>query len=542
MNEVQTSTRVADVVAQTLYAHGVRNAFGIPGGEVVTLVDALEKAGISFHLARHETSAAIMAAGASTMRQSPELLVTTVGPGLANAVNGIADALQERVPLIVISGVVDRAIRARYTHQVIDHAQLLRPIVKASFEVEPESAASAIVRAINIATAEPIGPVHLDLSPSIAVQESPTEAITSPTRAVRPSVATRDPAISGMIERLQGAERPLIIAGMEAVRDVAGYALLKTAELLGAPVITTYKAKGIIDEVHPLALGGAGLSPLADRILAEMTRHADVILLAGYDPIEMRPGWMDFAPHGSSIVEISGVLSDHGMHHADIKIHSSPRVLFEALASVLEPRETWIGGEPASAKEKLASVFASRPGWGPHSIVEELNRSAGANAVVTVDSGAHRILLSQKWVSRLPRSLLQSAGFCTMNAALPLSIGVKVSNPTRRVIAVVGDGGLEMGIGELATLRDSNLPITVVVFQDLSLALIELKQASAGLPPLGVKLGKTDFATVAQGFGGHGVNVETLNDLRKELDASYQRQSFTLIACRFDASAYIDAF
>ena len=131
-------SRVADTIAATLYAHGIRHAFGMPGGEVVTLIDGLEAAGIAFHLARHETAAAIMAAGASVTTQTPGLLVTTVGPGLANAVNGIADAAQEHVPLIVISGVVERPIRARYTHQVIDHQAMVRPLVKASFEIEPE--------------------------------------------------------------------------------------------------------------------------------------------------------------------------------------------------------------------------------------------------------------------------------------------------------------------------------------------------------------------------------------------------------------------
>jgi acetolactate synthase-1/2/3 large subunit len=120
--EGATPARVADRIAATLAAHGVREAFGMPGGEVVTLLDALAAAGIAFHLARHEGAAAIMAAGASTVSGRSGLLVTTLGPGLANAVNGIADAAQEHIPLIVLSGAVDRSMRATYTHQVIDHA------------------------------------------------------------------------------------------------------------------------------------------------------------------------------------------------------------------------------------------------------------------------------------------------------------------------------------------------------------------------------------------------------------------------------------
>lgn len=534
--------RVADIVARTLHAHGVRHAFGMPGGEVVTLIDGLEASGIAFHLARHETAAAIMAAGASAMTQNPELLVTTVGPGLANAVNGIADAAQERVPLIVISGIVDRPTRARYTHQVIDHAQLLQPLVKASFEIEPESASSTVARALALAMTAPMGPVHLDLSPATAAAVSPSLNVISPPKLLKPAVTTSDPAVHAVSERIGRAQRPLIVAGLDAVRDHADSALQHLAETVGAPVITTYKAKGIIPENHPLSLGGAGLSPLADQILLNMVRASDLVLLVGYDPIEMRLGWLDFVEDPAKLVEISNTAPDHGMHHADTRIQAAPRSFLQALTSMQAERQTWTAGEPAAVKSELARLFASNGSWGPHVIIEALNVAAGQEAIVTVDSGAHRILLSQKWVAPHAMSLLQSAGFCTMNAALPLAIGAKVADPLCPVFAVMGDGGLEMGIGELATLRDLNLPIIIVLFQDRSLALIALKQASASLKSVGVTLGETDFATVARGFGGYGVNVENCDEFRTELGAAREREGFTLIACRFDASAYDGAF
>jgi acetolactate synthase I/II/III large subunit len=534
--------RVADIVAKTLHAHNVRHAFGVPGGEVVTLIDALQTVGIAFHLARHETSAAIMAAGASAMTAHPELLVTTVGPGLANAVNGIADAVQERVPLVIISGVVDRATRARYTHQVIDHAQLLRPLVKASFEIEPESAASTVARALAIAMTDPMGPVHLDLSPAVAAASSMETSIPAPPKRFTATVSEADPAVRFLLERIQGADRPLLIAGLEAARSHAGPALQHLAETIGAPVITTYKAKGVMPEDHPLALGAAGLSPLADAVLLPLARQADLVLLVGYDPIEMRLGWLDFVADPAKLVDMSSVPPDHAMHHAGTWIGGAPSHILQALNGALAPRRTWVDGEPVAAKAALRQMFSTKQPWGPHAIVDHLNRVAGPDGLVTVDSGAHRILLSQKWVATQPLTLLQSAGFCTMNAALPLAIGAKVADPSRRVFAVMGDGGLEMGIGELATLRDLGLPVTVVLFQDRSLALIALKQASAGLPSVGVTLGETDFAVVAQGFGGHGVNVETIDDFRNALEDAGRRPGFSLIACRFDASAYDGAF
>jgi acetolactate synthase-1/2/3 large subunit len=537
-----TPARVVEAIATTLHAHGVRHAFGMPGGEVVTLIDGLEKAGIAFHLARHETAAASMAAGTSITTGTPGLLVTTVGPGLANAVNGIADAAQEHVPLVVISGIVDRATRARYTHQVIDHAQLLRPLVKASFEIERESAGPTVARALALALTEPMGPVHLDLSPAVAAMVDPDPRVISPTIMLVPAVKADDPAILTLAQRLSAAERPLILAGFEAARADAGPHILRLAEALGAPVLTTYKGKGVIPETHPLSLGGAGLSPLADAIMLGLIRRADLIMMIGYDPIEMRLGWLDPVVDAERIVEITCAAPDHAMHHAATRFVAKTADATAALANAVEPRKSWPDGEHISARQQVAGIFATRSDWGPHVIIDLLNEAAGPDGLVTVDSGAHRILLSQKWVATRPLSLLQSAGFCTMAAALPLAIGAKVADPERRVFAVMGDGGLEMGIGELATLRDLGHPVTVVVFQDRSLALIALKQASAGLAPAGVALGETDFATIATGFGGHGVRVETSEDLRRELAAADGRTTFTLISCSFDADAYKNAF
>ncbi|OQP85124.1 decarboxylase [Rhizobium rhizosphaerae] len=542
MTEFPRSLRVADIVASTLHAHRARHAFGVPGGEVVTLIDALQQAGIPFHLARHETSAALMAAGASAISGGPELLVTTVGPGLANAVNGIADAAQEHVPLVVLSGVVDRATRARYTHQVIDHARLLRPLVKASFEIEPESAGATVARALALAMAEPMGPVHLDLSPAVAAMMVADAPIPAPPARFAPLPTSADPAIRLLAERLAGAERPLVIAGLAAARSGAGPALRHLAETLGAPVITTYKAKGLLPEDHPLSLGAAGLSPLADGILLPLVREADLVLCLGYDPIEMRLGWLDFATDPTRLVEVAPVAIDHGMHHAGTQVSGDPAHILEALSGLLPARQSWPGGAPDAARAALRRAFASVADWGPHAIVEHLNAAAGEDGLVTVDSGAHRILLSQKWVAARPLSLLQSAGFCTMNAALPLAIGARVADPARRVFAVMGDGGLEMGIGELATVRDLGLPLTIIVFQDRSLALIAMKQASARLAPAGVALGETDFATIARGFGGDGITVESMDAFRYALEASRHRPGFSLIACRFDASAYDGAF
>jgi acetolactate synthase-1/2/3 large subunit len=162
------------------------------------------------------------------------------------------------------------------------------------------------------------------------------------------------------------------------------------------------------------------------------------------------------------------------------------------------------------------------------------------NAIVTVDSGAHRILLSQRWKARRPLSLLQSAGWCTMGAAVPLAIGAKLTAPDRPVVAVLGDGGLEMTLGKLGSLRDQQLPVVIVVLQDQSLALIELKQRQVGLARAGVALGCTRYEEVAAAFDGVGIRVRDVSTLQAVLTAALEGQTFTLITCEIEASAYVD--
>jgi len=534
-------TRVADLIARTLWAAGIRHAFGMPGGEVVTFIDALERAGIRFVLARNETAAAMMAAGAHAVTVAPGLLVTTLGPGLANAVNGIADASQEHAALLVVSGIVERPLRGRYTHQILNHAALLHPLVKASFEIEPEGAAAITLRALALATTLPCGPVHLDLSPGTAALPAPAGAAAiPPPRLLQPAIDPADAAIATIRTRLAEAERPLLMVGYEALRDGAAESVTRLATEHGIPVLTTYKAKGILDERHPCALGGAGLSPRADALLRPLIDRADLVLAAGYDPIEMRGNWLDLFKDPGRVVELTAMPADHGMHQAGIRVAGPVAGLLAAVAAGLVARSRWAGGEIEQVRAALAQAFAAPDPWGPHAVFETLEAALPADATVTVDSGAHRILLSQMLRIRRPGGLLQSAGFCTMGAALPLAVGARLARPAHPVVAVMGDGGLEMTLGELGTLRDQALPIIVLVLQDESLALIELKQRQAGLAAIGVRLGATDYPAIAEAFGGTGVAVSNREDLKKALQAGFQASRFTLIAARIDAAAYID--
>ncbi|PTM40988.1 thiamine pyrophosphate-binding protein [Bosea sp. 124] len=527
----------ADLLAARLAAAGATHAFGIPGGEVLALVDALERAGIRFLLAKHENAAGFMAEGLWHATGALPVLVATLGPGVANAVTVVAHAQQDRVPLIFITGCVDQALAESYTHQVFDHQAVLRPLVKASFRAAPGTEDLVIEKAVALALRGRPGPVHIDLP--IAVAEARTAgraALAQPRRQ-----AARPADLSTARSMIADARRPLVIAGLDLVNQGGAAALDAFLTRTGAALLTTYKAKGLVPEGDPRVIGGVGLSPKADAIVKPLIEAADLIVLAGYDPIEMRQGWRQPWPAGKQVIDIVAEDMPHGMHGASLLLEGDVGAILTDLCEGPTPSGRWPGGEPAAVRESFRAAFAAPSAWGPHAVFETLREAAPAGTIATADSGAHRILLSQIWCCDGPRLLLQSTGLCTMGCALPLATGAALGSG-RPTLCFVGDAGLEMVLGELATLRDLQLPVVVTVLVDESLGLIALKQRQLGLKRAGVDFGATDFAAVAQALGGHGVAISDRESLKREAQMAFGRAGFTLLACRINALDYEGAF
>jgi len=534
------STTVA-LVAGRLAAAGCRHAFGIPGGEVLAMLDALDRAGVAFHLVKHENAGGFMAEGAWQAGAGLPVLLATLGPGLANAVNTVANAFQEQVPLVVLSGCVDAGEAESYTHQVLDHAALMRPVVKASFRLAEGAVGAMVDKALAAALADPQGPVHIDIPIGLATREQPDDG-PSRTPPAAPMAPAPGLALTAARARLAAAQRPVVVAGVGAVAHGAGPLIAQVCRRFGAPLITTYKAKGLMDEDDPLSLGGHGLSPKSDAIVLPLLARADLVLAVGYDPIEMRIGWRDpWAPE--ACVELAHLPNRHGMHGAAVSFVGDVTAGLAALSEGVAPAApTWPEGEPAAARAALAAAFADRAAWGPHAAFAAARRALPADAIVTADSGAHRILLSQMWRCSQPRKLLQSSALCTMGVALPLAIGARIAAPGRAVMAVMGDAGAEMVLGEFATLRDLGAPLIALVMVDESLGLIEMKQRATGLRNLGVDFPGTDWPAVAQALGGHGAWVRDAATLEAEIAAGLSRRGFTLLAAAVGARAYDGAF
>jgi len=527
---------VAQIIAQRLHEAGVRYAFGIPGGEVLTLISALQETGISFVLVKHENCGGFIAEGVHQRTGAPAVLVTTVGPGLVNAVNVVANAQQDRVPLIILTGCIEPSTAQTYTHQWLDQSALLRPITKACFVADSDAIDVMIDKAVSIAFDDPPGPVHIDIPVAVGANAVPASMPVRRSRPVRgvPHGEGLDRARIWLAE----ARRPLMIAGVEAVNHGAAAEVQFFVRRLKVPLITSYKAKGVLPEDDAFALGGAGLSPVADKVLLPLVRASDCVMLAGYDPIEMRIGWRNPWSEEARVIELTAVPNTHYVHRATLSFLGDVGGGLGTLSARLATQSEWTAAEVAALRAKLYAAYRSDEAWGPAAIIDTARRTLPRETIATVDSGAHRILLSQIWESYGPRELLQSNGLCTMGCALPLAIGAKLSDPSRPVVAFTGDAGLDMVMGELTTARDLNLPVIIIVFADASLALIEMKQRAVGYANAAVDFPSTDYGKLAPALGGDGYVCRSREELKSALVRALKAERFSVISCEFPRAAY----
>lgn len=528
--------RSADILARRLYDAGCRHAFGLPGGEVLTILDALKKVGITFHLVKHENPGGFMAEGVHHIDGAPAILVATVGPGVVNAVNVIANAEQDRVPMIVLAGCVDADDALTYTHQVLDHRAVLGPVTKATFTLSPDGAGTITDKALAIATEGRPGPVLIDVPVAVADMTGTDSGIH---RVSASPVVPGGEDLATARRWLAEAKRPVMVAGLDVLTEGSAEAVRQFTETLNIPLITSYKAKGVLPEDHDLALGGAGLSPRADKILVPFVQEADLVICAGYDPIEMRPGWQNpWDPQVQRVIDIHAEPNHHYMHQATLSFLGHTGASLAVLGEGITPREVWTGGEVPRAKAALAEAFPADEAWGPAAIIAETRAVMPPETIATVDSGAHRILLSQMWHCQMPHTLLQSSALCTMGCALPLAMGAKLADPKRPVVAFSGDAGVLMVAGELATAVEMRLPIILVVFVDASLGLIELKQRQRQLPNTGVDFDHHDFEAIGRAFGANGATAHDRAGLRAALEDALEATGPTIVACTFDRKAY----
>jgi acetolactate synthase-1/2/3 large subunit len=528
---------VADAIAATLKVHGAEWAFGIPGNDVLELIRACEEAGIRFVLAKSEPSAAFMADAVFQVTGKPSVLIPALGPGLANAISGIAGALQERSAVVVLAGEMATKQMGVYTHQVFDHVAAATPVTKAAAMLNPGRAAQQTAKMLEIALAHPAGPVLLNC-PADHSRAGSDEPAQVPAR--RPPATLDDAALRVGRDLLRSAKRPVALVGRGIVRDGIAGPLRAFVEGWNLPVLTTYKAKGVLDEHHPLALGAVGLSPVVDGVTMALIAEAELLVLIGFDPIELRDAWIDAWPADRKVLSLDWGPLAHRMFPTGTELFGDLPALLKGLSGG-PTFAAWPRARLEAYRAEIAAVVKPRTpasGISPAALFKAVSDRVQPEWSMTVDVGAHRILANHAVLCRTPGQMIQSNGLCHMGYALPAAIGAALARPGTPVVALIGDGSLLMSLGELAVAAEHRLPIVVVVLDDQALALIKLKQAKMQMAPRAVDFAGPRFDLLAQGFGIDGFRAETLGEFERAFEAALATRHPTVIDAVVDPAEY----
>jgi acetolactate synthase-1/2/3 large subunit len=487
---------VADYLAHFLQTQGVSHVFGLPGGENVPVIEALRRAGVAYVLVHHEAAAGFAADVTGQLTGRPGVCMSTIGPGAINLLATVAGATLERSPVLAITAEIDAGLQARVTHMRLDLPALFGAATKGTFCLRPATAVRDIAAAWELASAPPRGAAHLAISPETAMSEIDHEDF--------PQVSPEPPKVENAglapaLPLLRRAKRLFLLAGLGVEAAAAQASLLALAEAWQAPVAVTPKAKGHFPESHPLFAGC--FTAYGDKPLRQALATVDLILGVGLDGVDLVTSTWDPA---TPVINLALANAADPVCRPVVAVDGD---LVWMLAQ-LQPLRADVDGPTVAARVRQAIAQALITPWpeapgtiklGP--LIAALREALPPEGVVTVDVGAFKLLFLQQWPTDRPKSLFVANGLSAMGYAVPGAVAVKLVQPERPVVAVVGDGALLMYAGELATVARLGRPLVIVVVVDEALALIRLKQRRQDVPIYGTEFGPTDYQALASAFG-----------------------------------------
>ena len=539
---------LGSVVIDRLVEHGIDTVFGIPGKQTLPLNEAIDdREDIRFVMARHETAVSHQAWGYAETTGEPAATVVVPGPGDMNAMNGLKNALNDNTPLVHIAVETDPDIRGRDGIHETPPATYDN-VVKANRVVKnPEGVAAEVERAVATAKTAPKGPVRLGIPKSYLPSSSVVGELAD--------VETPDPpappidTLSEAASLLESADAPVVIAG-GGVRSAGGSdELVAFAEKYDAPVLTSYKGKGVIPETHPLSAGVlcGGTTPE----MAEYVSEADAALAVGtdFDELVTRGRSLDVP---EALVHVTLSPDDLGTNYDPaVGLVADARVTLAALTEELpqmdHQAETLSERLRHSVERRVeALVDGETPLTSPGALCA-VRKALPEETVVTADAGGFRIWMLASFPAMGPRSYVNPGSWATMGTGLPSAMGAQAANPDADVVALTGDGGLMMCIHELHTAASEDLPVTVVVFRNNDYAIIsEGAERHHGMEPNSYSWPDTpvDFVALAESMGVTATRAETPEAVQEAVAEANEADESRLVAVPTDptepqASSYL---
>ena len=509
----------AAAVAKALADAGIERVFGLPGGEVLVLIDELRKVGIDFVLMRHEANAGLSAAVYGKLRGQPGVVLATLGPGAANLLLPVSSAYLDQEPLLAITAQLPGELPPSHTHQLLPLSEIYRPVCRLVDQITCDNAGDVVGRALSACMERPYGAAYLTLS----AREALKPVVGPPLMGGRESSETRPPIKGGPTKtdivgppfmggrdsagrarelrtRLVAAERPLVLIGLGVANENAGR-IRRWLDDWGLPVAVTPKIKGIVDETGPNFVGViSGMA--ADGLMVEALAASDLLLGLGLDPVEIDKTWhaelaiewvLD-APNVGGLMPAGTAVVAHAAFLDAVAGEPAPRQWDRPFAEVQRRRSDLLVA-PTRAEGSLPATM-----W-PGDLIRGLSAAVPASTIVTTDVGSHKYLFGQFWPSRHPGTFWMSNGLSGMAYGLSAAIGAKLAHPDVPVLAAVGDGGFSMNAQELETAERVGAPFITIVLEDGSYSLIKLAQENRKLPAHRMDFGPIDTVKMAEACG-----------------------------------------
>lgn len=519
--------------------------FGLPGGEILDLVEAARQEGIRFVLTRREATASFMADAAGQLERRPGVCVATLGPGAVNMVLGVANAYLDRSPVLAITAALAGSAAPYSTHQNLDLNAVYRPFTKATWTLDGRDTATTVRRAWRLATTPRMGPVHLALPSDIARCEEVVSAQADEAEAAAPVPRADDHDIEPIARELRGARRPVLILGLDlAPYDVAPDARA-FAEKLKVPVFVAPKAKGAFPETHPL-FGGVCAGVAADHVILDFFRRADLLVGLGYDPVESNRIWHQtmklvsigplsiaadaYRPHAECVGDVRHTLNR--LREQDLGPYDwTPADLDRLRAEIRESLHPRAQAPPSTRPGRTA-------GLSPFELTVRLRELMPPGTIATTDVGAVKFITSQAFTVNEPMRFLQSNGLSSMGFAFPGAMAARLLHPDRPVLCTVGDGGFGMSLSEVETCIREGIRFVTVVYDDRQLSLIQVIQQNKGLPMYGVEYGAVDFAAAAEALGAAAFRVQAACELDGAIDQALHADRLAVVHVTVDPTEY----
>ena len=525
------ATTVADVMVATLKASGVRRVWGIPGDSMNGFTDALRRDGtITWEHVRHEEGAAFAAAAEAAVTGELAVCGGSCGPGNLHLINGLFDANRSRVPVLAVAAHIPRVEIGGDYFQETHPQELFR---ECSVYCELVSVPEQLPRVLEIAmrTALQRSGVAVVVVPGeVFLDPAPDGYKPVPVRVAPSIIRPDDQSLAAAADVLNGVGRVTILAGAGCAG--AHDQLISLASALKAPVVHAFRGKEFVEYDNPYDVGMTGLIGFSSGYRA--MEHCDALIMLGTDfP------YRDFFPEGVPVIQVDVRGEQIGRRVAvEYPLVGTVKDTVDALLPMLTVKTDTAHLDTMTAHyrrararlDKLAADKRNASPLHPQYVAATIDKLAAPDAVFTADVGSPCIWTARYLRMNGTRRLIGSFNHGSMTNALPHAIGAQAAaGPGRQVVALSGDGGLAMLLGELITLRQQHLPVKVVVFNNGALAFVELEMKAGGIVTYGTDLDNPDFAAIATAAGLFGARVEKAEDLEPTLRAAFAHDGAALV-------------